>query len=180
MDQRPEPTPEGKLIGEAAADLDISIREAARRAGISYGRWRQVVTGRQNVSPGEYAAVRNVPARTLAKMALAVGLTPEQMETEGQRPDAAEEMRAMPAREREADAEVIPLPVPADSLVKDLADARLADIEDALGSPVDVHDKVERAIIGQHKPPRQIAAELREWRRFRSNPAEGRGASGGR
>ena len=92
MDQRPPQPPEGKLIADAADRLDLSIREAARLAGLSYGRWRQITSGYQNVSPGSYAAVR-APARTLAKMARVVGLTPQQMETEGQRPDAAEAMR---------------------------------------------------------------------------------------
>lgn len=92
MEQRPEQRPEGKLIAAAADRMNLSIREAARRAGISYGRWRQIVTGYQNVSPGSYAEVR-APAKTLAKMALTVGITPEQMETEGQRPDAAEILR---------------------------------------------------------------------------------------
>lgn len=92
MDQRPEQPPEGRLIADAAERHRLSIREAARRAGLSYGRWRQITTGYQNVSPGSYAVVR-APARTLARMAGVVGITPEQMETEGQRPDAAEIMR---------------------------------------------------------------------------------------
>jgi hypothetical protein len=93
MDQRPEQPPEGKLIEDAAGNLDLSIREAARRAGLSYGRWRQIVKGYQNVSPGVYAQVRNAPAKTVARMAAVVGVAPEQMETEGQRPDVAEVMR---------------------------------------------------------------------------------------
>jgi hypothetical protein len=92
MDQRPEQPPEGKLIADAANRLDLSIREAARRAGISYGRWRQITTGYQNVSPGSFAPV-HAPAGTLAKMARVVGVTAEQMETAGQRPDAAEILR---------------------------------------------------------------------------------------
>lgn len=92
MQTRPEQPPEGKLIAAAAERLELSIREAARRAGISYGRWRQITTGYQNTSPGEFAVVR-APAKTLAKMARVVGVTPEQLETEGQRPDAAEAMR---------------------------------------------------------------------------------------
>lgn len=92
MEQRPEQPPEGRLIAAATKRMDLSIREAARRAGISYGRWRQITSGVQNVSPGSYAAV-HAPARTLAKMARVVGVTPEQLETEGQRPDAAEYMR---------------------------------------------------------------------------------------
>jgi hypothetical protein len=91
MDQRPEQPPEGKLIEDAASQLSLSIREAARRAGISYGRWRQIVQGYQNVSVGSYASVR-APARTLARMATAVGVTPEQMEAAG-RVDVADAMR---------------------------------------------------------------------------------------
>jgi len=95
MDTRPEQPPEGRLIADAADRLTLSIREAARRAGLSYGRWRQITAGYQNVSPGVYAPVR-APAKTLAKMAAVVGITAGQMETEGQRPDAAEIMRREP------------------------------------------------------------------------------------
>ncbi len=99
MDTRPEQPPEGRLIHDAADRLDLSIREAAKRAGISYGRWRQITTGYQNVSPGSYAAV-HAPAKTLAKMARVVGVTPAQL-TEAGRDDAAavlaELLRAEPA-----------------------------------------------------------------------------------
>ena len=97
MQQRPEQPPEGRLIADAAERLDLSIREAARRAGISYGRWRQITSGVQHVSPGEFAAV-HAPARTLARMAATVHVTAEQMEAEGRRPDAASIMRAEPAQ----------------------------------------------------------------------------------
>ena len=117
MEQRPEQPPEGKLIEDAADRLDLSIREAARRAGLSYGRWRQIVQGYQNVSPGSYAKVRG-PARTLARMAAVVGITAEQMEAEGQRPDAAEVMR------RAAPPPVL-TPVTADAI---LAEARSANL----------------------------------------------------
>ena len=95
MNERPEQPPEGKIIAAALERSGLSIRKAAERAGISYGRWRQVTTGVQHVSPGEYAAVR-APAATLARMAAAAGVTPEQMEAEGERPDAAEIMRSAP------------------------------------------------------------------------------------
>ena len=87
MDTRPEQPPEGRLIADAANRLDLSIREAAKRAGISYGRWRQIVMGYQNVSPGVYGAV-HAPAKTLAKMAHVVGVTPLQLAEAG-REDAA-------------------------------------------------------------------------------------------
>jgi len=92
MNERPPQPPEGKLIADAIAGR-LSIREASRRAGISYGRWRQITSGVQNVSPGSYAAVR-APAGTLARMARAAGVSPAQLEDAG-RADAAEALRKM-------------------------------------------------------------------------------------
>ena len=98
MEMPPEPPAEGVLIEAARRDARLSVREAARRAGISEGWWRQVVRGYQSLSGGEHGIVRDVPAETVAKMARATDrITPERMETEGQRPDAAELMRR-PAR----------------------------------------------------------------------------------
>jgi len=90
MEDRPEQPPEGKLIADAAGRMNLSIREAARRAGISYGRWRQITAGYQNVSPGSYAAV-HAPAQTLARMAAVVGVTPDELTAAG-REDAAKEL----------------------------------------------------------------------------------------
>jgi len=82
MNTRPAPPPEGALIAKAAARRGLSLRKAAEQAGISYGRWRQIATGYQNVSPGEFAIVR-APAGTLAKMARVVGVTAAQMAAAG-------------------------------------------------------------------------------------------------
>jgi transcriptional regulator with XRE-family HTH domain len=60
----------GDLIEQARAELRISAREAARRAGISPTRWRQVVTGSQ-VKNGRAVPVNPAP-RTVVAMALAV------------------------------------------------------------------------------------------------------------
>lgn len=90
----PEPPPEGVLIESARRDAGISVREAARRAGISEGWWRQVVKGYQNLSGGAFGVVRGVPAETVAKMAEAAGVAPDRMAADGQRPDAARIMRA--------------------------------------------------------------------------------------
>lgn len=112
MQTRPEPPPEGRLIADAADRLSLSIREAARRAGISYGRWRQIVMGYQNVSPGEFAVVR-APAKTVARMAQAAGVTPEQMEAEGERPDAAQELREILRQQEDSRAAAPPFTPPA-------------------------------------------------------------------
>lgn len=88
MTERPEPPPWGALITAAQASEGFSAREAARRAGLSEGRWRQITGGYQVVSPGVYAQVRG-PAGTLARMAAVVGVTPAQLRAAG-RDDAAQ------------------------------------------------------------------------------------------
>jgi len=88
MTERPEPAPWGALIAAALARQGISAREAARRAGMSEGRWRQITGGYQVVSPGVYAHVRG-PAGTLAKMAAVAGVTPAELRAAG-RDDAAQ------------------------------------------------------------------------------------------
>jgi transcriptional regulator with XRE-family HTH domain len=86
-------------VTRALVRAKLSAREAARRAGISEGRWRQIASGYQVVSAGVYAPVRG-PAQTLARMAAVVGVTPAQLRRAG-RPDAARALAAGPA---EADA----------------------------------------------------------------------------
>jgi hypothetical protein len=84
---RPDPTAWGAAIAAACRRAGRSARAAARQAGISEGRWRQITSGYQVVSPGVYAPVRG-PARTVARMAAVAGLTPEQLRAAG-RDDAA-------------------------------------------------------------------------------------------
>lgn len=61
--------PLGAFIREARGTL--SIREAARRAGISEGRWRQVELGYQQVGGGITVPVQPRP-QTLAAMCKAI------------------------------------------------------------------------------------------------------------
>ena len=150
MDQRPEQPPEGRLIADAAGRLDLSIREAARRAGLSYGRWRQVTQGYQNVSPGNFARVR-APAKTLARMAAVAGVTPEQMETEGQRPDAAEIMRDRATADTAAAADTLTVvrsdaPAPPVSLERGPGDL-FPDIDPAIRPGVDRHVEDIRELV---------------------------------
>ncbi|MEV7805084.1 hypothetical protein AB0O28_19245 [Microbispora sp. NPDC088329] len=91
MSERPPPPPEGALITAALKAAGISVRAAARRVGISDGRWGQITRGYQNVSAGQYAPVRG-PALTVAKMANVAGVTPQELEEAG-RADAAEKLR---------------------------------------------------------------------------------------
>lgn len=96
MPNRPEPPPWGALITDSLRRAQLSAREAARRAGISEGRWRQITGGYQVVSAGVYAPVHG-PAATLARMAAVVGVTPAQLRQAG-RADAARALDAVPAQ----------------------------------------------------------------------------------
>jgi len=93
----PEPPPYGALIESARKDAGLSMREAARRAGISDAWWRYVVRGYQKV-PGD---LDGTPG-TIARMARVAGVTPERLEAEGQRPDAAGILREILRREEQA------------------------------------------------------------------------------
>lgn len=87
MAERPDPPPWGTLIAAALARGGLSARQAAKRAGLSEGRWRQITSGYQIVSPGVYARVHG-PAATLAKMAAVAGVTAAELRAAG-RGDAA-------------------------------------------------------------------------------------------
>ncbi len=65
-------TPLGALLEQAREARGLSKREAARRAGISDGRWRQVVSGEQK--SGELTIPVNPRASTVISMARAVGV----------------------------------------------------------------------------------------------------------
>ncbi len=84
---RPGPTPEGELIAFYLRRSGLSVREAARRTGISEGWWRQIQKGYQSLSGGGYGPVKG-PPETLAKMALTLGVPPQRLTDIG-RPDAA-------------------------------------------------------------------------------------------
>lgn len=95
MDERPPQPPEGRLIADAMKRSGLSGRKAAALAGISEGRFRQIVNGYQVVRAGVYVPVEG-PPDTVARLAQTVGVTPEQLDEAG-RADAAEELRALPA-----------------------------------------------------------------------------------
>lgn len=93
MEERPAQRPEGALIAAALKRSRMSQRRAAAKVGISENRLRAIVHGYQNVSAGTYAAVRG-PAETVARIAVVVGVSPEQLE-DADRTDAAEELRLL-------------------------------------------------------------------------------------
>lgn len=65
----------GRVVAKAREDAWLSVREAADRAGISEGRWRQVELGYQQVRAGVRVSVRPRP-QTVRVMAEAVGADP--------------------------------------------------------------------------------------------------------
>ena len=93
MSEKPTPTPEGKLIQAAIKRAGISARQAADRAGLSEGRWRQIANGYQVVSKGVYIPVEG-PPETVAAMARVAGIAPDELDEVG-REDAATALREM-------------------------------------------------------------------------------------
>lgn len=69
-----EPTQIAERIEKERQDYRISVRSAARKAGISESRWRQIAKGYVQVTKDVRAPV-NAPVDTLAKMAAALEMT---------------------------------------------------------------------------------------------------------
>lgn len=94
-------TPEGGLIRSARnrAIPKISIPSAAARVGISAEHWGNIERGYKSVAANEPRVPVEASPELMAKMAAVVRVTPEQMETEGRRSDAAAIMREMPRSE---------------------------------------------------------------------------------
>lgn len=84
-----QPPPEGQLLRRAREALDLTPEEAALKTGIRLGerRWRQIEDG--TVVKGEPTRATD---KTLAHMAAAVSLTPDQL-TAVDRGEAAEILR---------------------------------------------------------------------------------------
>jgi len=95
---RPAPPPEAALIRLVREAANITITEAARRYGEQSGRsmsrgwWNQIEAGYQR-RVGTDIPVRNVAARVIAHMAAVLAISPERLESEGERADAAEVLR---------------------------------------------------------------------------------------
>jgi len=100
-DNLPTATPWGQLIRLARDAAGLSIPAAARLAGVSRDNWGHIERGYQNL--GAKRAPRSAPgnASTVARMADAVGITPERLEEAG-RSDAAAVLREMDRRRQAA------------------------------------------------------------------------------
>lgn len=111
MTDRTGRPPEGELIYRLrqANRPRVGVRTIAPEAGISEGRWRQIESGYQSIS-GQKIPV-TAPADTLARMAAAVGGTPDDLDGAG-RPDAADELRKLPEPPRsEAERLILSAPI---------------------------------------------------------------------
>jgi hypothetical protein len=91
MTTAPQQPPEMALIRRRREDRvpHLSMREAARRAGISSPWWRVLETGIRRVKGQDFPETAN--AETLARMALVVGATEQELRDTG-RADAAEKL----------------------------------------------------------------------------------------
>jgi hypothetical protein len=86
-EELPQQRPEGVLLQHALEHDGRSIRAVAPLAGTSDTRWRQIIKGSMTV--GGHATPVIAPARTLARMALVIGISPVQLRDAG-RGDAAD------------------------------------------------------------------------------------------
>jgi lambda repressor-like predicted transcriptional regulator len=86
-DDLPPQRPEGALIQASLKRDGRSIRQLATLAGISDGRWRQVMKG--HLTGGGHVQEVIAPAATLARMAAVLGISAEDLERVG-RKDAAD------------------------------------------------------------------------------------------
>lgn len=89
--ERPPARPEGALIRVAREAAGLTLPEAAEASGVSKARWSQVETGYE--TRNGHVKVVQAKAATIAHMAHAVRLSPDRLESEGKRPDAAEILR---------------------------------------------------------------------------------------
>lgn len=94
----PEPPPEAQLIARLREAMvpHLSMREAARRAGMSPALWNQNEQGYRKPAPGVVLGWKATDDK-LAAMALVVGATPEQLREAG-RDDAARALEKLISR----------------------------------------------------------------------------------
>jgi hypothetical protein len=88
VSDKPEQPAEGQLIARAMKSVGLSGRQAAERADLSEGRFRQIVNGYQSLGKGRFVPV-SAPPETLARIAFTLSIKPSELESAG-RQDAAE------------------------------------------------------------------------------------------
>lgn len=91
-----QPTEMALIESLREAPPKVTVARAAKRARMHESRWRQLAKGYQQVTADTRAPTK-APASTLARMARAVGATPDQLRSVG-REDAAKALESLPAR----------------------------------------------------------------------------------
>lgn len=122
---------EGKLLEQARTQVRVSIRSAAKKSGISEGRWRQIEKGYQSV--GGTRVPVSAPPATLMRMATVVGISADELSEAGREDAAAlmgmSESPVDPADEvqrvQEWAEDPLRRPLPADAVFAFVSDADL-------------------------------------------------------
>ncbi|WP_233646741.1 helix-turn-helix domain-containing protein [Streptomyces sp. BSE6.1] len=150
--QDPTPPAEAVLIKEALRRARLSGRTAARRAGISDARWRQIINGYQSIG-GQRIAVKRAPDETIARMAHAAGVTPDELRQTG-RTEAADLL-----------AELAGPPTPASTADQYAADPHIDAIAALLATlPPEAQDEVLRR-VGRGEPVAPVEEQEEQHRR---------------
>lgn len=152
----PDTTPLGELIEQAREEKGLSKREAARRAGISEGRWRQVVSGQQK--SGNVTIRVNPRPATIVAMARAVGVD------EKKAMDAAGYTSWIP-QFAPAVEHVDAIDVPADDPVEALIEEIYANAHMPEERKQELVRLIRRAEAQREAELRAAQDELRRWRR---------------
>jgi transcriptional regulator with XRE-family HTH domain len=148
------PPPEAVLLYRARESAEITMADAARSAGITDTRWSQIERGHERRKGIDVPA--RAKAGTLARMARAIGISPERLESEGRRPDAADILREILSGEPAAAGRRYPVASAVDDPEDDAA-ARLF--------PGDTrHDRIIRNIwrLGQYGTSREDRLDMIE------------------
>jgi transcriptional regulator with XRE-family HTH domain len=178
----PSVPPWGELIEELRESADASMQRAADSAGISKQTWNDIVKGH----------TRKPRARTIARMARAVGLSPDRLEEKGHRKDAADILREM-ILNSPSPASLSPVPAATPVTAGSEAVRTLAALlAGYTAGPLDelalaafllafADDRVVQAIGDQgHKPAWMVESEIQELLRVRyDRTARMSGASNG-
>lgn len=98
---KPNQTPEGRALEAGRKTVGLSFRAAAALADISESWWRNIESGFQSMGGGWYKPVDDAPADTIARMARAVGVSPDELRGAG-REDAARELEHLMTRDAAA------------------------------------------------------------------------------
>jgi hypothetical protein len=144
-------TPLGVLLEGARETLGIGMRQAAERAGISGGRWHQIVTGRH--VKGDRLLPVNPRSRTVVGMALAVAVDPaEALDAAAITMAPDEVVKLVDDVQRELAERATPAGVP----------ANLADEVKRIGAldlPADQRLEIIRTVVGLYEQQQRDAGD---------------------